>query len=229
LLITKTFCERSSVFFLELQFFSVVAAFYWHLKLSNRIISFHSESPTRELAQVVSKDIENSKRTTNDYNPSPQTTRHIHAATSPTKKTSPDIKMSCSTPSQIPSPPTTLSSCAIPIGGSNSSILDVCCNGHINAMATYSSPGSSSNARADDGCFQFCVTDTPEYVAGCLTNTLGEFEKGGLMFECFNVPGTKKGRDGGDVYMNAAGRVGMGWVMGLVVGLGAVGAVLGSV
>jgi hypothetical protein len=62
-----------------------------------------------------------------------------------------------------------------------------------------------------------------------LTNTLGEFEKGGLMFECFNVPGTKKGRDGGDVYMNAAGRVGMGWVMGLVIGLGAVGAVLGSV
>jgi hypothetical protein len=136
--------------------------------------------------------------------------------------------MSCSAPSQIPSPPTTLSSCAIPIGGSNSSILDVCCNGHINAMATYSAPGSSSNAKADDGCFQFCVTDNPEYVAGCLTNTLGEFEKGGLMFECFNVPGTKKERDGG-AYMSGGEKVGLGWVMSLVVGLGMIGSVIGSV
>jgi hypothetical protein len=94
-------------------------------------------------------------------------------------------------------------------------------------MATYSAPGSSSNAKSDDGCFQFCVTDNPEYVAGCLTNTLGEFEKGGLMFECFNGPGTKKGRDGG-AYMNGGEKVGMGWVMSLVVGLGLVGSIVGS-
>jgi hypothetical protein len=97
-------------------------------------------------------------------------------------------------------------------------------------MATYSAPGSSNNARADSGCFQFCVTDNPEYVSGCLTNTLGEFEKGGLMFECFNVPGTKKGRnEDASAYASAGARVGLGWVMSLVIGLGVVGTVVGSV
>jgi hypothetical protein len=118
----------------------------------------------------------------------------------------------------------------VPIGGSNSSILDTCCNGHINAIATYSAPGSSSNARADNGCFQFCVTDNPEYVEGCLTNTLGEYEKGGLMFECFNTASVKKGRDGEDSgYASAGSRTGFGWMMGVIVGLGFVGAVVGSV
>jgi hypothetical protein len=58
-------------FFLTLQFFSVVAAFYWRLKLFNRIISFRSESPTRELAQVVLKDIE-----TRSEPPTTTTIRH---------------------------------------------------------------------------------------------------------------------------------------------------------
>jgi hypothetical protein len=91
-------------------------------------------------------------------------------------------------------------------------------------MATYAAPGSSSNARSDDGCFQFCVTDTPEYVEGCLTNTLGEFEKGELSFQCFNVGSVKKGRE----YGSAAGKGSVGWVGRVVLGLGVVGAVVGA-
>jgi hypothetical protein len=63
-----------------------------------------------------------------------------------------------------------------------------------------------------------------------LTNTLGEYEKGGLMFECFNVASVKKGRDGEEAgYGNVGTRTGMGWTMGIVVGLGFVGAIVGSV
>ncbi|KAF1916957.1 hypothetical protein BDU57DRAFT_539184 [Ampelomyces quisqualis] len=102
--------------------------------------------------------------------------------------------MSCAAPTSIPSPPTTLPSCAVPIGGSNSSILDTCCNAHVNAMLTYSAPASASNSRADNGCFQFCITDDPAYVAGCLTNTLGEYEGSALLFECFNTGEVEKGR-----------------------------------
>jgi hypothetical protein len=137
--------------------------------------------------------------------------------------------MSCAVSVPIPAPPTTLASCAVPVGGSNSSILDTCCNGHINAMATYSAPGSSSNARSDDGCFQFCVTDSPEYVEGCLTNTLGEFEKGALNFECFNTGSMKKGKEGESGYGNAAVKGKVGWTMRLVIGLGIVGSIVGGV
>jgi hypothetical protein len=50
------------------------------------------------------------------------------------------------------------------------------------------------------------------------------------MFECFNVPGTKKGRnEDASAYASAGARVGLGWVMSLVIGLGVVGTVVGSV
>ncbi|KAH8698092.1 hypothetical protein GQ44DRAFT_832288 [Phaeosphaeriaceae sp. PMI808] len=140
--------------------------------------------------------------------------------------------MSCNSNSNlVPSPPTNLASCAIPIGGSNSSILDTCCNGHINAMATYSAPGSNSNARSDNGCFQFCVTDTPELVQGCLINTLGEYAKGAPVFECFNVGNVKKD-SGSSGYGNTGARVharGMSWTACLVVGLGFFGAAMGTI
>ncbi|KAF2036103.1 hypothetical protein EK21DRAFT_106209 [Setomelanomma holmii] len=139
--------------------------------------------------------------------------------------------MSC-TAAPVPAPPTSLTSCAVPVGGSNSTILDVCCNSHVNSFATYAAPGAS-NVRSDDGCFQFCTTDNPEYVSGCLTNTLGEYASA-INFECFNVPNVKKDSGsgaGGDEsgYGNAAGRIGggrIGWAMGVVVGLSLVGAVL---
>ncbi|KAH7398666.1 hypothetical protein DE146DRAFT_498333 [Phaeosphaeria sp. MPI-PUGE-AT-0046c] len=139
--------------------------------------------------------------------------------------------MAC-TASPVPAPPTSLPACAIPIGGSNTTILDTCCNGHINAMATYSAPGSSSNAKSDNGCFQYCVTDSPDYVAGCLTNTLGEFESS-VVFECFNTQKGKKGEASKEErgYGSGAGKVGgrVGWGMGSLVVLGFVGAVVGII
>ena len=135
--------------------------------------------------------------------------------------------MSCNA-LQIPSPPTALSACAVPIGGSNSSILDTCCNGHINAIATYGAPGSTSNARADDGCFQFCVTDSPDLVEGCLVNTLGEYSKGEPIFQCFNTAAAVK-KDEGSGYGSSGVRVkagGMGWTVGIMLGLVVIGAAL---
>lgn len=99
-------------------------------------------------------------------------------------------------------------------------------------MATYAAPGSTSNAKSDAGCFQFCVTDDPDFVSGCLTNTLGEYGNGELGFECFNVGSekgkgnVKKGEDG--AYGSGSGRVGMGWGVRVVLALGVVGAVVGS-
>jgi hypothetical protein len=139
--------------------------------------------------------------------------------------------MSCNA-NQIPNPPTALAACAVPIGGSNSSILDTCCNGHVNAIATYGPPGSTSNTRSEDGCFQFCTTDQPDLVQGCLINTLGEYEKGDPIFECFNVASAKKDTGAAESgYGNAGVRVGargVGWVMALVLGLSFVGATMGT-
>ncbi|KAH7392641.1 hypothetical protein BKA66DRAFT_412106 [Pyrenochaeta sp. MPI-SDFR-AT-0127] len=136
--------------------------------------------------------------------------------------------MSCNAFSQIPAPPTTLPSCAVPIGGSNSSILDACCNGHINAIATYSDPKADANLEDDDGCFQYCTTDSPANVEACLSQKLAEYATSGPKFECFNVnvEGVRKGGSGG--YSSAGGRVRVkGWVMGVVLGMGFVGAVVG--
>ena len=140
--------------------------------------------------------------------------------------------MACNA-NQIPSPPTSLASCAVPIGGSNSSIIDNCCNGHINSIVTYGPRGSNSNARSDDGCFQFCITDSPDLVEGCLANSLGEYSKGEPIFKCFNTAAVKKdagSSEGG--YGNAGVSVkagGVGWVMGAVLGLAFVGATMGTV
>jgi hypothetical protein len=92
-------------------------------------------------------------------------------------------------------------------------------------MATYSAP-SSFNAQSDNGCFQFCVTDDPDFVSGCLTNTLGEYEKEVLGFECFNVGSVKKGRSG--EYGSGSAKVEMSWVVRMLVGVGVIRAVLGS-
>lgn len=136
--------------------------------------------------------------------------------------------MSCQPFTQIPSPPTTLASCAVPIGGSNSTILDTCCNGHINAIATYSAPNTNSNAESENGCFQFCVTDTPENVRTCLMTKFSAYDRGLSDFECFNVNSVKKGSGDAEQYYSntGSGRRGLGWGISVVLGLGCVGAVL---
>ena len=66
-------------------------------------------------------------------------------------------------------------------------------------------------------------------MSGCLTNTLGEYEKDTLNFECFNVGGVKKDRSaGGGAYESNGERVAMRWSVKVFLSLGFVGAILGS-
>jgi hypothetical protein len=69
-------------------------------------------------------------------------------------------------------------------------------------------------------------------VQGCLTNTLGEYEKGVPIFECFNVGLIKKGAEGeGSEYGNSGVRAsggGVGWTMSVVLGLSIIGASIGA-
>ncbi|EUC42629.1 hypothetical protein COCMIDRAFT_28758 [Bipolaris oryzae ATCC 44560] len=154
--------------------------------------------------------------------------------------------MSCQPLSSVPPPPTTLPSCAVPIGGSNSSILDACCNGHINAIATYSAPETTSltprdsktpvivNSEDGDDCFQYCITDSPDIVETCLAEKMQAFDKEGAtgvgMFGCFNVEkavGPRK-TDGGNEgsYVNAGLKISRSWSLSLLVGLSVVGALI---
>ncbi|KAF2256915.1 hypothetical protein BU26DRAFT_31974 [Trematosphaeria pertusa] len=124
---------------------------------------------------------------------------------------------SCAFTSGIPNPPTTSPSCAVPIGGSNSTLLDTCCNGHINPINTYSAPG------ADDDCYQYCTTDAVNDVQGCLTQKFEAYDKNSPAFQCFNVAPVKAAESKG-------GRIkGAGWILRVAVGLGVVGAVVGMV
>ncbi|KAF1939172.1 hypothetical protein EJ02DRAFT_514041 [Clathrospora elynae] len=141
--------------------------------------------------------------------------------------------MSCQPRPSIPTPPTNLPSCALPIGGSNSSILDACCNGHINAIATYSAPDGDQNNEDDDGCFQYCITDSPDLVQGCLAQKMEVYEKeqGAQMFECFNLKaGVRRTGGSAEGYASAGVRVrgGLGWGLRVLLGVGVVGTVLGG-
>jgi hypothetical protein len=69
---------------------------------------------------------------------------------------------SCSFNKPIPTPPTTGPAFAVPVGGSNATILDTCCNGHINPIRTYSAPD-------EDDCYMYCNTDSPDAVMTCLS------------------------------------------------------------
>ncbi|EOA91090.1 hypothetical protein ACJQWK_11353 [Exserohilum turcicum] len=154
--------------------------------------------------------------------------------------------MFCQPVTSIPQPPTTHPSCAVPIGGSNSSILDACCNGHINTIATYSapetasSPGSATskpvivNSEDNDDCFQYCITDSPDIVQSCLAEKMAAFEKesasGKGMFGCFNVQKARSARraTGGNEgsYASAGLRIsGSGsWALSILMALSVVGA-----
>ncbi|KAF2131027.1 hypothetical protein P153DRAFT_271805, partial [Dothidotthia symphoricarpi CBS 119687] len=133
---------------------------------------------------------------------------------------------------QLPTPPTTLASCAVPVGGSNTSILDACCNGHINAIATYSAPDSSSNSDSENGCFQYCVTNNPQAVKTCLSEKLGMYGESGPIFECFNMADVKTGGIGGG-YSSVGVRLsiegGSGWMLGAVLGIVVVATIMGAV
>ncbi|RMZ74279.1 argininosuccinate lyase [Pyrenophora seminiperda CCB06] len=157
--------------------------------------------------------------------------------------------MSCAPSTSIPHPPTTLSSCAVPIGGSNSSILHACCNGHINALATYSAPDTTStsssssstppvivNSEDNDGCFLYCITDSPSLVQTCLKQKMDEENVAGegdgfACFEADKVVRREKGRrvvkrESG--YANAGVRVSTGWGMRILLGVSVVGIVMGG-
>ncbi|KAF2866122.1 hypothetical protein BDV95DRAFT_505465 [Massariosphaeria phaeospora] len=82
----------------------------------------------------------------------------------------------CAVSGPLPNPPTTRPSCAVPIGGSNSTRLDNCCNSHINAIRTY----------ADD-CYQYCEVDNAADVQMCLDRDLGPYDANKPTFQCFNV------------------------------------------
>ncbi|KAI8934782.1 hypothetical protein NX059_008469 [Plenodomus lindquistii] len=135
--------------------------------------------------------------------------------------------MSCQPFATIPAPPTGLPSCAVPVGGSNSSILDACCNGHINAISTYSSPDADTNSEDNDGCFQFCVTDSPDMVRSCLAEKMEAYQADESMFQCFNTGSQKMTRGG--YATGGAGKGGLGWTMSVLMGLGVVAAVAGAI
>ena len=64
--------------------------------------------------------------------------------------------------SPIPRPPVSAASCGVPLGGSNNTILDTCCNGHVNRIVPYSTfpssipNGNESTYLAPNGCYLFC-------------------------------------------------------------------------
>ncbi|CAA9959927.1 hypothetical protein PTMSG1_03335 [Pyrenophora teres f. maculata] len=158
--------------------------------------------------------------------------------------------MSCAPSTSIPHPPTTLSSCAVPIGGQNSSILHACCNGHINALATYSAPDTTSsstssssappvivNSEDNDGCFLYCITDSPSLVQTCLKQKMDEEEAGsareGEGFACFEADKVVRREKGKVVkresgYANAGVRVSAGWGLRMLLSVGVIGALMGG-
>jgi len=157
--------------------------------------------------------------------------------------------MSCQPFTSVPQPPTNLPSCAVPVGGSNSSILDACCNGHINAIATYSAPDSTTssssasstpvivNSEDNDGCFQYCITDSPDIVQSCLVQKMEEYEKEGASgmgtFGCFNTDKAVGARkvDEERGYASSGVRIsgGASWVVSMLLGLSVIGVVVGGI
>ncbi|EDU48720.1 hypothetical protein PtrSN002B_005628 [Pyrenophora tritici-repentis] len=155
--------------------------------------------------------------------------------------------MSCAPSTSIPHPPTTLSSCAVPIGGQNSSILHACCNGHINALATYSAPDTTStssssstppvivNSEDNDGCFLYCITDSPSLVQTCLKQKMDEAEiaREGESFACFEAEKVVRREKGRVVkresgYANAGVKVSAGWGLRILLSVGVIAAIVGG-
>jgi hypothetical protein len=123
----------------------------------------------------------------------------------------------------IPNPPTTLSACSVPLGGSNSTILDTCCNAHINPILKYGAPDSSE-------CYQYCTTDSVHAVMECLSQpeNLGAFDAENPKWSCYNVGDVRKEEavDDGYGYGSGVGRVRLSKAAVVVGILGLVGVVM---
>ncbi|KAF2658355.1 hypothetical protein K491DRAFT_676404 [Lophiostoma macrostomum CBS 122681] len=113
---------------------------------------------------------------------------------------------SCNYDRPIPNPPTTSTACSVPIGGSNTTILDTCCNGHINPFKQYGAPG-------EDTCYQYCTTQAGVDVQNCLRNKLGNgTDDTSPLFMCYNVvegKGTSNDYEGTAVRTHGKMSVGM--------------------
>lgn len=116
------------------------------------------------------------------------------------------------TPLTLPTPPVTVQACAVPLGGSNSTLLDTCCNGHINPIRTYSAPNSS------DDCYMYCTTDDALSVQECLS----EYMKEGA-FQCFGVTVRRAGSGGKSTLGRGS------WWMKFAIGVGVLGALGGLI
>lgn len=131
---------------------------------------------------------------------------------------------SCNFSKPIPNPPTYTAACAVPIGGSNGTIFDTCCNGHINSIQNY---GQEDD---DEGnCYQYCNTNAVDAVMACLSQpqNLGPMDPNNEKWKCFNVEagGSRKQSD----YESAGMRLkGVGkWTM-FVMGLGVIATMMNA-
>jgi hypothetical protein len=134
--------------------------------------------------------------------------------------------MSSCPPAPIPVPPTTLPTCATPLGGSNTSILDACCNSHINSILPYSD------------CYQHCaltstLADAPTLaeIISCLSNpsNLGPYSEDPetQKWKCFNTGDVDVRKAVEEGYGSAAGgKIRMGNMGVFVLVMGAAWAVM---
>ncbi|KAF2711997.1 hypothetical protein K504DRAFT_346410, partial [Pleomassaria siparia CBS 279.74] len=106
----------------------------------------------------------------------------------------------------IPQPATNAPSCSVPIGGSNSTIFDSCCNSHINLIQTDST-----------SCYLFCTTDSVADVENCLNSKLGPYNKQRQTFQCFNETAKEGGSE----------RIRLGKGILVIMGLGLAASIMG--
>jgi hypothetical protein len=99
------------------------------------------------------------------------------------KLTGTEVK-SCTYNNPPPNPPTSQAACAVPMGGSNQTIIDTCCNGHINPIVNYGAPGEAD-------CWQYCTTDDPNTVQSCLEQNMGIYNPSNPRFACYNAVSSK--------------------------------------
>ncbi|KAF2745860.1 hypothetical protein M011DRAFT_504084 [Sporormia fimetaria CBS 119925] len=127
----------------------------------------------------------------------------------------------CPTTTPLPPPPTPHPACAVPLGGSNSTILDTCCNGHINAIISYGS--SSASSAEQQNCYQYCTPDPAKLhdVYACLERpeNLDVMDGEGRKWACWGEGGevVVRGVQVGGGSMRRGGR--MGWVGVVVLGM----------
>ncbi|PVH98375.1 hypothetical protein DM02DRAFT_615868 [Periconia macrospinosa] len=119
---------------------------------------------------------------------------------------------SCTYTTLFPPPPTNLPSCAVPLGGSNSTILDSCCNGEVNLIRTYSGPGVSND------CYQYCNTADVKSVQNCLSQNMNMYGVVGPGFQCFNAVEGRGVENSGTKFGVGAKWIFMIWAVGFILG-----------